>query len=219
MRKIIVVAVIACIVVAGWMAVNHRAQLIAGQNPGAGVTGQPGDIGPGSPNRSAGSQQSPGQARTATPSGSRSASAEPTGTDSASPVGKSHVPGSKPHPGASSAVQLPYSEQLTDQQLHTAFDESLVGQTRPAAQIETQATAVVWKHLAPDIAAAHLWTHIRLRDAAAVCEGSHPDPNDPVLLTVITLWSGTATDHRTEVHRDETRVARSGDTWNVLPDH
>lgn len=219
MRKIIIAAVIACLAAAGWMAVNHRAQLIAGLNPGAGVTGQPGDIGPGSPNRSAGSQQPPGQARTATPSGSRSASAEPTGTDSASPVGKQPVPGSKAHPGASSAAQLPYSEQLTDQQLHTGFDESLVGQTRPAAQIETKVTAVVWKRLALDIAAAHLWTHIRLRDAAAVCEGSHPDPNGPVLLTVIILWSGTTTDHRTEIHRDETRVARSGDTWNILQDH
>lgn len=232
MRKIIIALVtLTCVITGGWMIIRRQAGTTAGQKPQTSVTvaGQPGDLGPG-PGGSTNKVSKPASASAAPgassgPSGSQSGpsaavSEGPTGTAPAGPVGMPQDPGFKPRPGASSAPPLPDSEQATDQQLRIALDETLAGQTRPTARIEAQATAAVWKHLGPDIKASHLWTNIKLRATGALCEGAHPDPTDPVLLTVISVWSGQTTNHRTEIHRSETRVTRAENgAWNIVEDH
>jgi hypothetical protein len=114
-------------------------------------------------------------------------------------------------------AEEPSADQVTDAQLQSALDRQTADERRLEPTQERAAVAAAWKQVHPHISAARTWSHVKQRAAVGllVNEG---EAAQPVVVNVVTVWSGDDPQGVTEVHRAETRLTyRSSDnTWQPL---
>lgn len=127
--------------------------------------------------------------------------------------------GPRPAPGSGQrqveAEELPV-DQVTDTQLQAALERQTAGRARLQPDLEHDAAAAAWRQVEATLTAANTWINIEQRAAVALLIGQHSDPAQPVPVNVITTWSGTDTEGVIGVHRTETKLLYTDDSWRPV---
>lgn len=113
-------------------------------------------------------------------------------------------------------AEEPSVDQLTDAQLQAALDKQTDGQRRLQPALENAAAVAAWKQIHPTLISAHTWSDISQQAAAAILLGQDTDPAQPTPVKVVIIWTGTDLDGVLGVHRAETKLLYTHNTWQPL---